>query len=174
MSRFFKLLHYLLVLLLLHSCSEVTNLSQSSAISDPLPPATPETNTLYTTMQWETSSPAEEGMDSALLDTAFNNAFADDTLKKDKNIMLTAIKDNGDSLEHAHSSLKKDKDVVLAAIKSSGSAIEYADASFQKDKKIVLMAVSKSSEALDYAPSSGEIVISDKNFNKIASIEIDF
>ena len=29
-------------------------------------------------------------------------------------------------------------------------------------------------EALDYAPSSGEIVISDKNFNKIASIEIDF
>ena len=29
-------------------------------------------------------------------------------------------------------------------------------------------------EALDYAPSSGEIVISDKTFNKIASIEIDF
>ena len=79
MPRYFKLLHYLLVLLLLHSCSEVTNLSQSSAISDPLPPSTPETNTLYTTMQWETSSPAEEGMDSALLDTAFNNAFADDT-----------------------------------------------------------------------------------------------
>ena len=30
------------------------------------------------------------------------------------------------------------------------------------------------SEALDYAPSSGEIVISDKNFNKIGNIEIDF
>ena len=30
------------------------------------------------------------------------------------------------------------------------------------------------SEALDYAPSSGEIVISDKNFNKIGSIEINF
>ena len=30
------------------------------------------------------------------------------------------------------------------------------------------------SETLDYAPSSGEIVISDKNFNKIGSIEIDF
>ena len=30
------------------------------------------------------------------------------------------------------------------------------------------------SEALDYAPSSGEIVISDKDFNKIGSIEIDF
>ena len=30
------------------------------------------------------------------------------------------------------------------------------------------------SEALDYAPASGEIVIADKNFNKIGSIEIDF
>ena len=30
------------------------------------------------------------------------------------------------------------------------------------------------SEALDYTPSSGEIVISDKNFNKIGSIEINF
>ena len=30
------------------------------------------------------------------------------------------------------------------------------------------------SEALDYAPSSGEIVISDKNFNKIGNIEINF
>jgi hypothetical protein len=30
------------------------------------------------------------------------------------------------------------------------------------------------SEALDYAPSSGEIVIADKNFDKIGSIEIDF
>ena len=30
------------------------------------------------------------------------------------------------------------------------------------------------SETLDYAPSSGEIVISNKNFNKIGSIEINF
>ena len=30
------------------------------------------------------------------------------------------------------------------------------------------------SESLDYSSSSGEIVISDKNFNKIGSIEINF
>ena len=30
------------------------------------------------------------------------------------------------------------------------------------------------SEALDYAPSSGEIVIADKNFNKIGSIKIKY
>ena len=30
------------------------------------------------------------------------------------------------------------------------------------------------SQVLDYAPSSGEIVISDKNFNKIGNVEINF
>ena len=30
------------------------------------------------------------------------------------------------------------------------------------------------SEALDYASSSGEIVVSDKNFNKIGNVEINF
>ena len=30
------------------------------------------------------------------------------------------------------------------------------------------------SEALDYAASSGEIIISDKNFKKIGNIEIDY
>ena len=30
------------------------------------------------------------------------------------------------------------------------------------------------SEVLNYAPSSGEIIISDKNFNVVGSIEIDY
>ena len=30
------------------------------------------------------------------------------------------------------------------------------------------------SEVLDYAPSSGEIIVSDKNFNKIGSVEINY
>ena len=30
------------------------------------------------------------------------------------------------------------------------------------------------SEVLNYSPSSGEIVVSDKNFNIIGTIEIDF
>ena len=30
------------------------------------------------------------------------------------------------------------------------------------------------SEVLNYAPGSGEIIISDKNFNKIGNIEIDY
>ena len=37
---------------------------------DIAPPPTPQTNTLYTSMQWETSSPAEEGMNPDLLETS--------------------------------------------------------------------------------------------------------
>jgi phosphohistidine phosphatase SixA len=46
---------------------------------------------------------------------------------------------------------------------------------FTSDKNLILVThYVLISEVLDYAPSSGEIVISDKNFSKIGSIEIDF
>ena len=46
---------------------------------------------------------------------------------------------------------------------------------FTSDKNLILVThYVLISEVLDYAPSSGEIVIADKNFNKIGSIEIDF
>ena len=47
---------------------------------------------------------------------------------------------------------------------------------FQKSKKnlVFITHYVVISEALDYSPSSGEIVISDKNFNKIGAIEINY
>ena len=46
---------------------------------------------------------------------------------------------------------------------------------FDNDKNLVLVThYVVISEVLDYAPSSGEIVISDKNFNKIGSIKISY
>jgi len=46
---------------------------------------------------------------------------------------------------------------------------------FKSNKNLILVThYVVISEALGYAPSSGEIVISDKNFNKIGSIEINF
>ena len=47
--------------------------------------------------------------------------------------------------------------------------------SWNGDKNLVLVThYVVISEALDYAPSSGEIVIADKNFKKLNSIEIDY
>ena len=46
---------------------------------------------------------------------------------------------------------------------------------FQSDKNLILIThYVLISEILDYAPSSGEIVVSDKNFNMIGSVEIDY
>ena len=51
---------------------------------------------------------------------------------------------------------------------------KYID-EWQNEKNLVLIThYVVISEALDYAPSSGEIVISNRNFNKIGSIEINF
>ncbi len=47
--------------------------------------------------------------------------------------------------------------------------------SWNGDKNLVLVThYVVISEALNYAPSSGEIVIADKNFKKLNSVEIDY
>jgi len=64
-----------------------------------------------------------------------------DKFKKDKEIVLEAVKHDpyGVALEHADKKLRADKEVVLAALKNDGSALKYADESLKKDKEIVLI-----------------------------------
>ena len=46
---------------------------------------------------------------------------------------------------------------------------------FKSDKNLILIThYVLISEVLNYAPSSGEIVVSDRNFNMIGSIEINY
>jgi len=76
--------------------------------------------------------------------------FADDSLKKDKEVVLAALLHSyGEAIRYADDSLKKDKEVVLAAIKQWGAALYYADDSLKKDKEVVLAAVKQ-----DYAHNS--------------------
>ena len=44
---------------------------------------------------------------------------ADDLLKKDKEFVLAAVKEDGRALEYADDSLKKDKEFILAAVKQN-------------------------------------------------------
>ena len=80
--------------------------------------------------------------------------YADDSLKKDKEIVLIAVKQDGDALRYADESLKKDKEIVLIAVKQYGTTLEYADDSLKKDKEVVLLAVKQSGYALKYADDS--------------------
>ena len=57
--------------------------------------------------------------------------------KKDKEIILEAVKASGNNLQYADDSLKKDKEIVLEAVKQSGDALQFADESLKKDPDIL-------------------------------------
>ena len=74
-----------------------------------------------------------------------------ENLKKDKEIVLIAVKENGIHLEYADESLKKDREIVLAAVKNFGTSLSFADESLKKDKVIVLAAVKQDAYAMNFA-----------------------
>ena len=80
--------------------------------------------------------------------------FADDIFKKDKEIVLAAVKQDGGALQYADDIFKKDKEIVLEAVKASGYTLQYADDSLKKDKEIVLAAVKQYANALEHADDS--------------------
>ena len=49
----------------------------------------------------------------------------DDSLKKDKEIVLAAVKQDGGALQYADDIFKKDKEIVLEAVKASGYTLQY-------------------------------------------------
>jgi len=81
--------------------------------------------------------------------------YADESLKRDKEIVMEAVKDYGLALGWADNSLKRDKEIVLAAVKQGGYSLEYADESLKRDKEFVLEAVKENGQSLRYADDSG-------------------
>ena len=63
-------------------------------------------------------------------------AEADDSFQSDREIILEAVKTDGDALEYATDSLKADREVVLAAVKQCGGALEYASEELQQDEEL--------------------------------------
>ena len=57
--------------------------------------------------------------------------------KKDKKIVLIAVKQSGYALEYADEKLKADKKFILAAVKQDVSALEYVDDSLKNDPDIL-------------------------------------
>ena len=63
--------------------------------------------------------------------------YVQDALKKDKEIVLEAAKQDGYSLRHADESFRQDREVVLYAARDGAS--NYIDSSFKNDKKYVFL-----------------------------------
>lgn len=77
--------------------------------------------------------------------------YADESLKRDKDVVLTAIQQYGFALKYADTTLKNDKTIVLEAVNSSGLALEFASAALKSDKDIVMAAVLQNGRALEDA-----------------------
>mmetsp|Transcript_73180 Transcript_73180/g.160102 ORF Transcript_73180/g.160102 Transcript_73180/m.160102 type:complete len:353 (+) Transcript_73180:63-1121(+) len=68
---------------------------------------------------------------------------AHESLRSNREFMITVLQCDGRSLRHASDALRKDKDVVLAAVGSSARALEYADESLQDDEDVVIRALQR-------------------------------
>lgn len=76
--------------------------------------------------------------------------YADPELKKDKEVVLAAIRTDWYSLKFADPELQKDKEVVLAAIRLHGCALAFAAPELKKDKEIVIAAVGYDARAIHF------------------------
>jgi hypothetical protein len=78
-------------------------------------------------------------------------ANVDPSFRSDLQMVMAAVSNTGCALEHASDNLKEDRDVCLTAVKQDGKAIQYVgDCLFQDDREIALEAAKSNSEALGY------------------------
>ena len=77
--------------------------------------------------------------------------YASEELKKDREFMLEAVKRDGNTLEYASKELRNDRDIVLIAVKRGRSALQYASNELRNDRDIVLEAVKRDGAALKFA-----------------------
>ena len=85
-----------------------------------------------------------------------NSTFAFDIvpieLKENKEFMMKACEINGNNLSYARSNLLNDKDVVLSAVKDNGLAIRYAFEDVKKDREVILEALNNNGNSFKYIP----------------------
>jgi hypothetical protein len=65
----------------------------------------------------------------------------DESLKKDKDVVMTAVSDNLYYIQYADETLKKNKEIVMAAFFSGDDIIKYIDKSLRNDRDIALKIV---------------------------------
>jgi len=75
----------------------------------------------------------------------------DSSIKKDKEIVLLAVKNYGSALQYVDKSMQDDKEVVLVAVKEYANALAFASARLKDDKEVVFEAVKKGEYAIRFA-----------------------
>ena len=79
--------------------------------------------------------------------------FADESLKSDREIVMTAIKSDGLVLQFAAEEVKADRGIVLNAVRKKyflDSALKYCSDVLKADREIVLTAIQADGFSLQY------------------------
>lgn len=76
---------------------------------------------------------------------------ASDELKNNFNIVITAVAQNGNLLKYASERLINNKIIVETAIKNNFSSLVYASEELRNDKALITFAISQNMHALEYA-----------------------
>ena len=76
---------------------------------------------------------------------------ASDHLKRDSEIVMAAVKQNGNALEFASEDLQKDREIVMAAVKQNGWVLKDASEDLRRDREIVMAAVKQNGYVLQFA-----------------------
>ena len=77
--------------------------------------------------------------------------FATEELKGDRQIVMTAVSQDGWALQFAREELRGDREIVMATVSQHGGALQFATEELKADHEIVMTAVSKTGWALEYA-----------------------
>ena len=77
--------------------------------------------------------------------------FASNKLKEDKDFIFSVVKQNRLALKFASDKLKEDKDFIFSVVKQDGLALKFASDELKKNYDIILAAVIQNGRALEYA-----------------------
>eukprot|EP00929_Paragymnodinium_shiwhaense_P104351 TRINITY_DN6870_c0_g1_i12.p1 TRINITY_DN6870_c0_g1~~TRINITY_DN6870_c0_g1_i12.p1 ORF type:complete len:478 (+),score=75.81 TRINITY_DN6870_c0_g1_i12:123-1556(+) len=77
--------------------------------------------------------------------------FAMDALKAEREVVTEAVKRDGRALQFAAEPLKADKEVVMAAVARTGTALQFAAEPLKADKEVVTKAVGQDGLGLRFA-----------------------
>ncbi len=77
-------------------------------------------------------------------------AYASDRLHSDRDLMLEAVRKDGQLLYYASQELRDDEEIVYTAVKNKWRIIKYASKRLRGNKKIAIEALKQDKEAIIY------------------------
>ena len=77
--------------------------------------------------------------------------FASEEMKGDRQVVMTAVSQNGLALCYATEEMKGDRQVVMTAMSENWGALQYATEEMKGDRQIVMTAASRNGYALHFA-----------------------